>query len=366
LIAIIFGLAPVLAIQGSTLGTSSKLKFLFLPAENSTDKVVALQFDVRPTNPAIKFGNAIAQIGDIRLVADGHLIDAQSGTHRFVVYNNLLQQIPSGDVEVVSVELDILDNSLLPQARIEITNPIIARDDAALSSGQIVTAPLLRLDTRGFAWVNRSFTLQVQAFDLLAGAIQQIGLNILLPGNSPQSVSVPPPGGSIPIMLSQTGSHTLQLEATTASGITAHMQSTLQVAGGGSFTTYEAFANAFLSHLDPALRTPTANPDGDPFSNLFEYLFSGDPLQPNSAQYRVDHFTNNNGQVFLRLRFQKPSTFPLPWFVENSRELAVWSPNEHTVQNLPNAFQEVTSILPLTPQLPSGSLQVSIRETAAP
>lgn len=125
-------------------------------------------------------------------------------------------------------------------------------------------------------------------------------------------------GHALAILIKGTGHRTAE-SFDKAGGVPPVLTVIFRTTPPGSFTTW---MSGYPS-LSGASAQPTANPDGDAFSNLLEYALATSPAQTNVAPYIL---SSSNGQLVLT--YTRPSiATDLTYFVEWSDTLAAgtWS-----------------------------------------
>jgi len=95
-----------------------------------------------------------------------------------------------------------------------------------------------------------------------------------------------------------------------------------------SVTPAQTFAQwvaaSFPGQSDPAIISPTADPDGDGLPNLLEYLFGTNPNSPDAAAAAMSCGVDGNGNFLLTFRLAK-NTSGVSYFIQQSPDLVNWT-----------------------------------------
>jgi hypothetical protein len=130
----------------------------------------------------------------------------------------------------------------------------------------------------------------------------------------------------------------------------------LRIAYAANFADWAALR---LAAQPPAAVAPTADPDGGGRSNLFEYAFGGDPLDPQDdralAPILVSSVDPGTGRTALTLRYRK-ATRDLAYSLERSTDLTTW-----TATNAPETFDALTGLHARTYLVPSSQPRTFVR-----
>lgn len=114
------------------------------------------------------------------------------------------------------------------------------------------------------------------------------------------------------------------VSASNANGISAY-SAEISAVPVQTFAQWQS--SAFPGQSDPLIIGPSADPDGDGYSNLLEYFLATNPASSSDSPNAVTTTLDDSGNIILTFRMSK-NLSGVSYFIQQSSDLATWTATE--------------------------------------